>query len=193
MKSYLWPLILICGVASCSKSTEPAEKAPAENKFVEYIIPKGQHYAAGNNVRLLEKKSLSFKVRFDSSCIYTLSNAANAGDINKLYGFSDCGSSHQVNSARFGWVWNGSMIELHAYCYANGKRDSKLLGTVAIGREIELGPGIENGKYVFTMNKYKEYMERKCNDDAATAYQLFPYFGGDEVAPHDMKIFIKDL
>ena len=190
MNRYLWALILICGVASCSKAVD--EKLPAESKYIEYVIPKGQHYAAGTNVRLLQKKLLAFKVRFDSSCIYKV-KAENATDINKLYGFSDCGSSHQVNSARFGWVWNGSVIELYAYCYAESNRNSKFLGTVAIGREVELGLAVEPGKYVFTLNGFKEYMQRSCNDDTSESYQLFPYFGGDEVAPHDVRIFIKDL
>lgn len=190
MNRFLWALILICGIG-CSKAVD--EKAPAGNQFVEYIIPKGQHYAAGNNFHLLEKKSLTFRARFDSSCMYTLSNAANAGDINKLYGFSDCGSNHQENSARFGWVWNGSAIELYAYCYADSKRSSKLLGTVAIGREIELGLTVEKAKYVFTVNGFKEYIQRSCSDDVSQSYQLFPYFGGDEVAPHDVHIFIKEI
>jgi hypothetical protein len=182
---------MICGVAGCSKAVD--EKTPVESEYVEYVIPKGQHYAAGNNFRVLEKKSLAFKVRFDSSCIYKLSNASNAGDINKLYGFSDCGANHQVNSARFGWVWNGSVIELYAYCYGESKRSSKLLGTVGIGREIELGLAVESGKYVFMVNGFNEYIQRSCNDDTSESYQLFPYFGGDEVAPHDVRIFIKDL
>ena len=177
-------------MASCSKAVD--EKLSAESKYIEYVIPKGQHYAAGTNVRLLQKKLLAFKVRFDSSCIYKV-KAENATDINKLYGFSDCGSSHQVNSARFGWVWNGSAIELYAYCYAESNRNSKFLGTVAIGREVELGLAVEPGKYVFTLNGFKEYMQRSCNDDTSESYQLFPYFGGDEVAPHDVRIFIKDL
>ena len=85
------------------------------------------------------------------------------------------------------------MIELYAYCYAESNRNSKFLGTVAIGREVELGLAVEPGKYVFTLNGFKEYMQRSCNDDTSESYQLFPYFGGDEVAPHDVRIFIKDL
>lgn len=189
MKQYLWVLIVICGLVSCSKSVD--EKPPVKSEYVEYVIPKGQHYAAGTAIRVLDKKSLSFKVRFDSSCMYTV-RSENAADINKLYGFSDCGDNHQVNSARFGWVWNGNAIELYAYCYGESKRSSKFLGTVSIGREIELGLAVEGEKYVFVVNGFKEYMERKCDDDAAPSYQLYPYFGGDEVAPHDVRIFIKD-
>jgi hypothetical protein len=186
--------VLILASVSCSKTVDrAAEKIPATNEYHEYIIPKGEHYAAGNNLGLVDKKSLVFKVRFDSSCIYTLNNVANATDINKLYGFSDCGTNHQENSTRYGWLWNGKAIELHAYCYADGKRSSKLLTTVGIGQEIELAMGIEPGKYVFTVKGKKEYMQRSCTDDEAQAYQLFPYFGGDEVAPHDVHIFIKQL
>lgn len=49
------------------------------------------------------------------------------------------------------------------------------------------------GKYVFEMNGKKELMKRTCTEDSTSAYQLFPYFGGDEAAPHDVHIFIKDL
>jgi len=184
-------LVLVWSLAACSKSVEPAK--PVNNGYHEYIIPKGRHYATGNNFRVLDKKSITFKVRFDSSCIYKVSKAENAGDINKLYGFSDCGTNHQQNSARFGWVWNGKVIELYAYCYSAGKRNSKLLGSAGIEQEVELGLAVENGKYVFTSSGKKEFMERSCSDDRTEAYQLFPYFGGDEVAPHDVRIFIKEL
>lgn len=186
-------LLLLYSIVSCSKNeklVEEQEIAPSE--YHEYLVPKGQHYATGNNFRILDKRSLHFKVRFDSSCIYTLANAENAADINKLYGFSDCGSNHQVNSARFGWVWNSKAIELHAYCYTEGKRESKLLTSVAIGQEIELWLIAEAGKYVFSVNGKNETMKRSCSSEEQ-AYQLFPYFGGDEVAPHDVRIFIKDL
>ena len=184
---------MACGVAACSKNVDPAKEEPPVSGYREYIIPKGGHFAAGNNYRLLDKKSIIFKARFDSSCIYKVSKAENRTDINKLYGFSDCGTNHQVNSARFGWLWNGAAIELYAYCYTNGERSSRLLGTVSINKEIKLGLDAETGKYVFTIGGKKEVMKRTCTDDSSMVYQLFPYFGGDEAAPHDVRIFIKDL
>jgi hypothetical protein len=183
---------MFLGLMACSKSDSIVE-APGNAEYRAYIIPKGQHYAAGNNFRILEKRSLHFKVRFDSSCIYSTVLSENASDINKLYGFSDCGSNHQENSARFGWVWNGRAIELHAYCYTEGSRVSKSLGTVSIGQETELWLVAEPGKYVFTMGGKNEVMKRTCSSEQDAAYLLFPYFGGNEVAPHDVKVFIKDL
>jgi hypothetical protein len=185
-------VVIFWGLVACNKSNGIAE-APKIEDFREYIIPKGQHYAAGNNFGILEKRSLHFKVRFDSSCIYETVLAENASDINKLYGFSDCGSNHQENSARFGWVWNGAAIELYAYCYNEGSRNSKLLGTVAIGQETELRLVAEPGKYIFTTGGKNEVMKRTCSSDQDAAYLLFPYFGGNEVAPHDVRIFIRDL
>lgn len=187
-------VLFLWSAVACSKTDSPVqEKETVSNEYREYIIPKGQHYASGNHFRLLNKKSIHFKARFDSSCVYTLANTANATDINKLYGFSDCGSNHHENSARFGWVWNGKAIELHAYCYTEGQRNSKLLGSVAIGQEVELFLAAEPGQYIFTVGGKNETMKRSCSSEQEQAYQLFPYFGGDEVAPHDMRIFIKDL
>ncbi|HYD91638.1 MAG TPA: hypothetical protein VEA37_09155, partial [Flavobacterium sp.] len=181
------------GLAACSKNDETV-KGPGVSAYHEYIIPKGAHYAAGNNFRILETRSLHFKARFDSSCIYTTTLPENASDINKLYGFSDCGSDHQENSARFGWLWNRRAIELYAYCYGEGRRTSKLLGTVDIGQEVELSLVAGQGKYVFTVNgKRDDSMKRSCSNEKDAAYQLFPYFGGDEVAPHDVRVYIKDL
>jgi hypothetical protein len=185
-------VIMFLGLVACSKSDTIVE-APKNEDYREYIIPKGQHYAAGNNFRVLEKRSLHFKVRFDSSCIYNTVLAENASDINKLYGFSDCGTNHQENSARFGWVWNGRAIGLYAYCYSEGSRSSKLLGTVSIGQETELKLVAEAGKYVFTMGGKNEALKRTCSSEKDAAYLLFPYFGGNEVAPHDVKISLRDL
>jgi hypothetical protein len=191
---YLCAAVLFCSLLACSKNEVPVENnRPAENDFHEYIILRGQHYATGNNFGMLQKRSIHFVARFDSSCIYTLAKAENAGDINKLYGFSDCGSGHHENSARFGWVWNGKAIDLYAYCYSEGQRSSKLLGAVGIAQEVELSLAAEPGKYVFVVNGNTATMKRSCSDDKTAAYQLFPYFGGDEVAPHDVRIFIKDL
>lgn len=36
-------------------------------------------------------------------------------------------------------------------------------------------------------------MKRTCSIVQNAAFLLFPYFGGDEVAPHDVRVLIKDL
>ena len=182
--------LFVAFIGGCSKPVKDPEK---ETGFIEYLIPKGEHYSSNNTIQLVSGTGLHFKVKFDSSCIYTTISSENAGDINKLYGFSDCSTQHQENSARVGWVWNGKALELHAYCYANSVRKSKLLGTIAIGEIKELAIGISGNQYVFIYDGVVTTMDRYCSSASITGYQLYPYFGGDEVAPHDVRIYIKPL
>jgi hypothetical protein len=182
-------------LAACNKSAE----TPSTNNnnipegFTEYIIKKGNHYADKNDLKTVQLNKLSFSVLFDSSCIYSTTKHSNAADINKLYGFSDCNTQHHQNSARFGWVWNGQALEIHAYCYNNSIRESKLIGTVAIGQAVNMSISVQGPTYVFEMNGSTEMMQRNCSGSIADGYQLYPYFGGDEVAPHDIRILIKEL
>lgn len=180
-------------MAACNKSVETS---PAINnspeEFTEYIIKKGNHYANKNDVKTVQVNKLSFSVLFDSSCIYSTTKHSNATDINKLYGFSDCNMQHHQNSARFGWLWNGEALEIHAYCYNNNIRQSKLIGTIPIGQSVNMSISVQGSTYVFVMNGKMETMQRSCSGNIADGYQLYPYFGGDEVAPHDIRIWIKE-
>jgi hypothetical protein len=124
--------------------------------------------------------------------MYTLANSANQADINKLYGVSDCGTEHHTNSARFGWRWLNGQLEIHAYTYQNKKRNTAYIGTVALGKPSIFEIKIEDNRYTFSLNDKKVVMERNCTG-TGEGYQLYPYFGGDEVAPHDITISIKEL
>lgn len=199
-------MLLTAGfVFACSKETSfvsttdklvPATPQPAAvvENFQEYLLPKDQHASPESSYKLVQKESMQFVARFDSSCIYATFDPKNSGDINKLYGFSDCGSFHHENSARVGWAWNGRSIDLYAYCYADSVRSSRLLGAVNIGDTVTLGITPKANEYIFEMNgKVVTALKRGCNATGIHGYQLFPYFGGDETAPHDMHIFIKDL
>ncbi len=144
-------------------------------------------------LNMLLLREMRFIAWFDSSCIYTNSNPGNFSDINKLYGFADCNSAHQESSARFGWNWNGNSIDIYAYCYANNKRQWKLLGPVQLKKPSEMSIKVLPGQYIFEFGGKRETMERTCSTTQIEGYQLYPYFGGDEAAPHEMRIYIKDL
>ena len=187
-------LCLVCLIISCSKTTD--DPAPldlrAPGGYTVYTIKKGNHYCENNEDRSIKTNKLKLTALFDSSCIYTTIEGENMLDINKLYGFSDCNTDHHTNSARFGWRWNGRVIEIHAYCYVNGERISTLLGTVGINEAAQMSIGIAGGKYVFELEGAVYKMPRGCSGEFAEGYQLYPYFGGDEVAPHDVRILIKE-
>lgn len=160
--------------------------------YKTYIIKKGNNYSDGNAVSLGSRSFLRFKAILDSSCIYQTVLPANQEDINKLFGFSDCMSHHHTNSARFGWNWDNGALRIHAYCYADGKRAYKEIGTVKVNEEFDCSLTLQPKKYIFSLNGKTVEMDRGCDNDKATGYKLYPYFGGNEPAPQDIYIKIKE-
>jgi hypothetical protein len=190
--SAAWLLLFFC---ACRKEnlSENTAAAPSSNaSFKEYLIPRGEHYATENGLKAVEVSELKFLVKFDSSAIYKTANAENQYDINKLYGFADNGTFHQEFSARIGWRWSDGALRLFAYTYNNGLRDSKELCAVPIGSEVHCAIKVSGESYVFTVNDKVEMMPRLSTTDKAKGYQLYPYFGGDEVAPHEVRIWIRE-
>lgn len=194
MNRYLCVLIALLAIA-CNKSKDlPVNNdQPSGDGYTTYLIKKGNHYSENNDHRSVRISTLRFTALFDSSCIYSTVNSVNMGDINKLYGFSDCNAAHHQSSARFGWRWNGKSIEISAYCYVNGERMSKPLGTIALSKAAEMSISVAGDQYIFELNGKQESMPRACSGAYAEGYQLYPYFGGDEVAPHDVRILIKEI
>ena len=136
---------------------------------------------------------MRFQAIFDSSAIYRTATPENQYDINKLIGFSDCSSHHQTNSARFGWNWLNNALHIYAYDYVNGDRQAKELGTVELGVTNSFKIATSGNSYVFTLNGKEETMARHCAGGVGVSYKLLPYFGGDEIAPHDIRIKVRFL
>jgi hypothetical protein len=184
---------------SCKKEDATTLKKPhggggtTTTQFTKYTIYKGQNYADINRYVSTSYSELKFIAKFDSSAIYANVNPDNQLDINKLYGFSDNNSlSHQQYSARFGWRWSDNALRLFGYVYNNGVRASKELGTVAIGSEINCSIKVNPKSYVFTLNGVVDSLPRTSTTVKANGYKLYPYFGGDEPAPHTIYIWIKE-
>lgn len=187
-------LLFVLFGAGCRKGTLAENLSTlASSEFTKYVIPKGEHYTTGNNYKPVELSEMAFTVRFDSSCIYQTADPENQDDINKLYGFSDNGAAHQEYSARFGWRWSEGALRLFAYTYNKAIRESKELAVVPIGEEVSCSIKITNGTYIFSVGKKSETMPRLSTTPTAKGYQLYPYFGGDEAAPHEVRIWIKGL
>lgn len=185
---YLLALALSLLVA-CKETESPKD----EDGFVVYTIKKGSQSSNLSTLKDVSKTELNFRVIFDSSAIYTTIDSNNQEDVNKLYGFSDCNTQHHDNSARFGWRWSNNALRLFAYCYKSGNLAIKEMGEVEIGKEHVCNIRIDNDKYIFTLNHNKmDTMERGCTDPKSKKYMLFPFFGGDEMAPHDITIRIKE-
>jgi hypothetical protein len=186
-------LLLIC----CTKPTDHYIKTIPQKldatDYTKYVIKKGEHYSNLSTYKAIEITALNFIVKFDNSAIYTSKEKINQHDINKLYGFSDNNAHHHEYSARFGWSFINDALHLYAYVYNEGKRNITDLGTIAINTEKECSIKVSGTKYVFTVDDKSTSIERSSKTTKAKGYMLYPYFGGDETAPHDVHIAIKNL
>lgn len=191
-------IFLIIVLPACKKESVanlPTTIAPiiTDTPFYNsYNILKGAHYCNESTIKLFTGDHINFKVKFSSAAVYTTKEDENQGDVNKLYGFSE-GIDNHLNSARIGWNWQSNALRLYAYAYANGIRNCKEISTIAIGEAISCSIGITANKYLFTVREKKVELPRALNTAAVAGYWQYPYFGGDEVAPHNICIDIMDL
>mgnify|MGYP000853840673 FL=1 len=158
-----------------------------------YTIFQGQQYSDKNTYVPVNLTELKFKVKFDSSAIYKTVESCNQGDINKLYGFSDNNSLHHNYSARFGWRWYNNALEIFAYNYNNSIVSLKKIGNATIGVEEMYDIKIVNDTYIFAFGETTLKLPRLSTTTTGVGYKLYPYFGGTETAPHDIKIWIEEL
>lgn len=180
---------------ACSKDQHfvKDDSNPSIHKgFTEYFIGKGQHYSAQSAQIVLNTPGIKCDVIFDSSAIYQNIEINNQLDVNKLIGFSDCGAGHHENSARLGWNWNGSQIVIYAYAYSGTQRIILPIDSVKIGTAFHCSVEAIEGNYHFTVADKKVTIQRFCNSYSGSFFKLFPYFGGDETAPHDIRIYIRE-
>ncbi len=161
--------------------------------YITYVIPAGQHDIEQSTTSLFNGSSLKFQAIFDSSAIYNNIIPENKYDVNKLMGFSDCSSPHHENSARFGWNWFNDALHISAYTYVNGNRVVKEIGISDLGEPHAYKIEIVDNMYLFTFDDQLVKMDRHCSGSVGIAYNLFPYFGGDETAPHKIKIKVRIL
>jgi basic membrane lipoprotein Med (substrate-binding protein (PBP1-ABC) superfamily) len=137
---------------------------------------------------------LTFDFKFDKSCLYE-TNINN--HTNKLLGFSY--DNHMKNSIRFGWRCNNDKIELMSYIHEDSKVRYDSICDIETDKWYK-------GKIWFSKATKGVYMVVYDENDIEVAihydkalmqikwgYLLNPYFGGNDKAPHDMKISINNI
>ncbi len=157
-------------------------------------------YAAAAIIYYVAQRKLNttfMKTVFEDSCLYKL-DGPDQGDINKLFGigFGD----HMKYSGRIGWVCSSNQIDLYAYVH-NGSEISerKKLLSCEPNEPVELCLKFNSKEYEFSASKRNG--ERARAKIARTtpfinslmAYRLYPYFGGDKTAPHNMKLTLVEM
>lgn len=158
-----------------------------------FIIGKGDHYSSPRKTSLFRGDKITFKAYFNETAIYDLGDEDQL-DTNKLYGTSDCGNFHQENSARFGWRWNNNQLEIMAFTHVHGKFYYQFIGPADLNKAFsyEIALSSDKSAYIFTFNGKSVSMERGCRDSIIKGYKLYPYFGGNEVAPHEVMIKVEE-
>ena len=195
MKNLLYLTILLAGILpACHKSGKEfsGDASSLQPDFKTYTIKAGEHYSDQNVYAEIETHVLKFSVRFDSSAIYSSLLPENQYDINKLYGFSDNASHHHEYSARMGWGWSENELRLYAYVYNAGTVLSKEITTVVPGSEVSCSIEADSSHYIFRVNHITEALPRSATTVKGKGYRLYPYFGGDEPAPHNITIKIRE-
>ncbi|MFT4032632.1 MAG: hypothetical protein QM669_09450 [Siphonobacter sp.] len=145
---------------------------------------------------LISPHNLSATVTFDSSCIYTLNNE-DQDDWNKVIGVGFVGAKnqdfdtapHQVDGARVGWRWNPTrgVIELAAYIYVSGTLTSFKVAETAINQPTELSIKIDYDQKTYrVMGGDPVYFTH----NKRLGYRTGLYFGGNQVAPHNIRVKI---
>ena len=172
------------GLFSCKKIDD--------NEFRVYKIKQGKHRSVFK-YKTSYTESFDLEVIFDENARYETSDPNNQLDVNKLWGVSDCGNNHSYSSMRFGWRWNleKDSMEILMYRRMFGEFEFKSLGFVNLGETVYMSMNITNDSYEMCLNGHCDSMERPCFT-TYKRYFLYPYFGGNETAPHDITIRIKD-
>jgi hypothetical protein len=180
--------LLLFFFSSCQK-----EESASVPTGTTYTIEVGQHYSDNSTYKPINAlTAMNFTAYFDSSAIYTTVDPANQSDINKLYGFSDNNQHHHAFSARIGWRWLNNNLELLGYVYNDSLMSYQRIGNFPLLKDLNCSIRVQGNQYVFSVDGTTTTLPRTSSGPTATGYQLYPYFGGTEPAPHKIIIKITD-
>lgn len=186
---------------------------------MNFLIHKGKHSNQGLNVGIhLGKTRTRYKVLFGSNCIYDKINWEN--DWNKLCGFSygilpwqkqitftgarnigdteifEWTAAHHKNSIRIGWrpsLWK-QCVDLCLYIYEdNVLRISEDVIPISINMVYDINLSYKDGLIRLTAVNDKQTIEMKANFNPSIGYNMYPFFGGNEPAPHNINIHLKEI
>ena len=158
-----------------------------------FTILEGNHYSNQSLYKLANlfnfKKTAKYKVKFNCTGIYEIPSQYQTS-INKLFGFSS--GMHHTKSARFGWnCGDKDKINIFAYCYINNERTSLFLKSIDVNKEYHLEITDNNTEYIFIITRNNSRLKHtiaKAKTDFKISYNLWPYFGGEWAAPHNVNI-----
>lgn len=152
-------------------------------------IKKGTHKPFRIPMPVVFPATIGYKVNFTESCRYDIGE--DQSDINKLFGIGYF-PTHHSKSVRIGWNYNrlSDKINLWAYWYDNGKRRMEFLSAVPMMKI-----------HYLRITQFEDYhviqipgiMFDVLVRPQTFGYTLGLYFGGNQKAPHDMRVDMEML
>jgi hypothetical protein len=136
---------------------------------------------------------INLRFSFRKECWWAPPRNTDDLDQNKLAGIG-FGTNHHNNSVRLTWVpdfENEGMIRVSGYTYDEKKEGQKF--TIAYITSVHVEEIVtgkiesRDGGYYLTVKDVTIRMENN-KADPNLCFRLFPYFGGNNTAPHDMVI-----
>lgn len=165
-----------------------------KNMYKTYTIKKGRHYSKPFfkfKLRLCRTKKMFYAI-FSDECWWDKPRNKDDYDINKLCGFSF--GYHRKNSIRIGWIPDfkkKNEIKIYAYWYnGSNKHQSQYLCNVQIGRMVPIKLSVFKGKAIFQVDAHYIFRTNFKLKKMWPGYYLYPYFGGNNTSPHEMKIYL---
>lgn len=164
-----------------------------------FRIPSGKHRARPFRFGIWWNKIIyTWHVQFTESCRYDLGNNDQL-DTNKLCGIGFL-PGHHKESARFGWRYDtaSGLIEVLAYCYIKGQRVIEHIAFCEIGKNYRLELFSLVRSYHLTccdLETHKPIYVVDINHGhkKKLSYRLGVFFGGNQKAPHEIKIELKKV
>ena len=179
-------ILLLLVFISCSKEVD-------DLSFRVYTIPAGKH-SSGTFINHPDNSRISFQFMLDESAYYETEIPENQHDVNKIYGMSDFGLRHQKYSIRLGWRYINNNLELCWLRHEEGRHSSATIRTIEPDVIYNATIDIQTFYYVIVVDSDTTLVRRRPegNWGLIRRYYLYPYFGGNEYAPHDITIKIKE-
>ena len=161
----------------------------------KFTIKKGKHYSSPmffiRRLLLAFTKTFEFTVEFNENCLYTLP-ASDKFDINKLFGVSCNTLLLHKNSIRFGWRCVDNMyIQLVSYAYIDGVRiPEQIIKTINVNEKVSCKMIFVDDQVLLSVTDLTDVSTVGVNLNKEQTWGIFlwPYFGGNNPAPHEMKM-----
>ena len=162
-----------------------------------FTIKEGKHYSTPIKFKLHPARTIvTYNAKFYPDCWYEYVNH-DSWDKNKLCGMSF--GYHHWNSIRVGWIPNfkdKGKISLYAYWYNNRERHNSLyICDVDVNDYFRVFIDVlEKSYFSIQISSTYETSEIEVPFDLPKClfgYYLWPYFGGNNLAPHEMEIYLR--